>query len=93
MAQRAADVVAEADRAHPDGEGGTRPRPGPPLALPADERSHARPHRVEHPGVDDDPRHVYHNIAIAIDAAMDVMPLAVSGDFNEAMKRLHTPQP
>ncbi|HMB43406.1 MAG TPA: aminoacyl-tRNA hydrolase [Luteimonas sp.] len=29
----------------------------------------------------------------AIDAAMDVMPLAVSGDFNEAMKRLHTPQP
>jgi len=32
-------------------------------------------------------------IGRAIDAAMDVMPLAVSGDFNEAMKRLHTPQP
>ncbi|TKR34012.1 aminoacyl-tRNA hydrolase [Luteimonas gilva] len=26
----------------------------------------------------------------AIDAAIDVLPLAVSGDFNEAMKRLHT---
>lgn len=26
----------------------------------------------------------------AIDDAMDVMPLAVTGDFNEAMKRLHT---
>jgi len=26
----------------------------------------------------------------AIDAAIDVMPLAVAGDFNEAMKRLHT---
>ena len=25
-----------------------------------------------------------------IEAAMDVMPLAVAGDFNEAMKRLHT---
>jgi len=33
------------------------------------------------------------SIGRAIDAAMDVMPLAVSGDFNEAMKRLHTPQP
>lgn len=32
-------------------------------------------------------------IGRAIDAAMDVMPLAVSGEFNEAMKRLHTPQP
>jgi PTH1 family peptidyl-tRNA hydrolase len=32
-------------------------------------------------------------IGRAIDAAMDVLPLAVSGDFNEAMKRLHTPQP
>ena len=26
----------------------------------------------------------------AIDAALDVLPLAVQGDFNEAMKRLHT---
>lgn len=29
-------------------------------------------------------------IARAIDEAMDVLPLAVAGDFNEAMKRLHT---
>jgi PTH1 family peptidyl-tRNA hydrolase len=29
----------------------------------------------------------------AIDAAIDVMPLAVAGDFNEAMKRLHTARP
>jgi PTH1 family peptidyl-tRNA hydrolase len=29
----------------------------------------------------------------AIDAAIDVLPLAVAGDFNEAMKRLHTPPP
>lgn len=28
----------------------------------------------------------------AIDDAIDVLPLAVSGDFNEAMKRLHTPK-
>ncbi len=28
----------------------------------------------------------------AIDDAMDVLPLAVAGDFNEAMKRLHTPR-
>jgi peptidyl-tRNA hydrolase, PTH1 family len=28
----------------------------------------------------------------AIDDAIGVLPLAVSGDFNEAMKRLHTPQ-
>lgn len=28
----------------------------------------------------------------AIDDAIDVMPLAVAGDFNEAMKRLHTPR-
>ena len=27
----------------------------------------------------------------AIDDAIDVLPLAVAGDFNEAMKRLHTP--
>ena len=27
----------------------------------------------------------------AIDAAIEVLPLAVAGDFNEAMKRLHTP--
>ena len=26
----------------------------------------------------------------AIDDAIDVLPLAVAGDFNEAMKRLHT---
>jgi PTH1 family peptidyl-tRNA hydrolase len=29
-------------------------------------------------------------IGRAIDDAMDVLPLAVAGDFNEAMKRLHT---
>ena len=29
-------------------------------------------------------------IARAIDAAVEVLPLAVAGDFNEAMKRLHT---
>jgi PTH1 family peptidyl-tRNA hydrolase len=28
----------------------------------------------------------------AIDDAIGVLPLAVAGDFNEAMKRLHTPQ-
>jgi len=28
----------------------------------------------------------------AIDDAIDVLPLAVTGDFNEAMKRLHTPR-
>ena len=28
----------------------------------------------------------------AIDDAIDVVPLAVGGDFNEAMKRLHTPK-
>jgi PTH1 family peptidyl-tRNA hydrolase len=32
-------------------------------------------------------------IGRAVDAAIDVLPLAVQGDFNEAMKRLHTPQP
>ncbi len=32
-------------------------------------------------------------IARAIDAAIAVLPLAITGDFNEAMKRLHTPQP
>ncbi len=31
-------------------------------------------------------------ILSAIDDAIDVMPLAVAGDFNEAMKRLHTPR-
>jgi PTH1 family peptidyl-tRNA hydrolase len=31
-------------------------------------------------------------IARAIDDAIDVMPLAVQGDFNEAMKRLNTPK-
>ncbi|MDH5822120.1 aminoacyl-tRNA hydrolase [Luteimonas sp. RD2P54] len=29
----------------------------------------------------------------AIDDALDVLPLAVAGDLNEAMKRLHTPRP
>jgi len=28
----------------------------------------------------------------AVDDAIDVLPLAVAGDFNEAMKRLHTPR-
>ena len=28
----------------------------------------------------------------AIDDAVDILPLAVDGDFNEAMKRLHTPR-
>jgi PTH1 family peptidyl-tRNA hydrolase len=28
----------------------------------------------------------------AVDDALDVLPLAVAGDFNEAMKRLHTPK-
>ncbi|MGY0618579.1 aminoacyl-tRNA hydrolase [Lysobacter sp. A378] len=28
----------------------------------------------------------------AIDDAIEVLPLAISGDFNEAMKRLHTPR-
>ena len=32
-------------------------------------------------------------IGHAIDAAIEVLPLAVAGDFNEAMKRLHTPPP
>ena len=32
-------------------------------------------------------------IARAIDAAIALLPLAITGDFNEAMKRLHTPQP
>jgi PTH1 family peptidyl-tRNA hydrolase len=31
-------------------------------------------------------------IARAIDDAIGVLPLAVAGDFNEAMKRLHTPE-
>lgn len=37
------------------------------------------------PGVDDEIM-----IRRAIDDALDVLPLAVAGDFNEAMKRLHT---
>ena len=32
------------------------------------------------------------SIERAIDDAIGVLPLAVAGDFNEAMKRLHTPQ-
>jgi len=39
------------------------------------------------PGRDDEAA-----ILRAIDDAMDVLPLAVAGDFNEAMKRLHTPR-
>ena len=31
-------------------------------------------------------------ISRAIDEAIDVLPLALAGDFNEAMKRLHTPK-
>ena len=38
------------------------------------------------PGRDDEAA-----ILRAIDDAIDVLPLAVAGDFNEAMKRLHTP--
>ena len=37
------------------------------------------------PGADDEAA-----ILRAIDDALDVLPLAVAGDFNEAMKRLHT---
>jgi PTH1 family peptidyl-tRNA hydrolase len=33
------------------------------------------------------------SIERAIDDAISVLPLAVAGDFNEAMKRLHTPTP
>ena len=39
------------------------------------------------PGRDDEAA-----ILRAIDDAMAVLPLAVAGDFNEAMKRLHTPK-
>ena len=39
------------------------------------------------PGRDDEA-----SILRAIDEAIDVLPLAVAGDFNEAMKRLHTPK-
>ena len=39
------------------------------------------------PGRDDEAA-----ILRAIDEAIDVLPLAVAGDFNEAMKRLHTPK-
>ncbi|HMB55751.1 MAG TPA: aminoacyl-tRNA hydrolase [Arenimonas sp.] len=39
------------------------------------------------PGRDDEA-----SILRAIDDAISVMPLAVTGDFNEAMKRLHTPR-
>jgi PTH1 family peptidyl-tRNA hydrolase len=39
------------------------------------------------PGADDEIM-----IGRAIDEALDVLPLAVAGDFNEAMKRLHTPK-
>ena len=40
------------------------------------------------PGKDDEAL-----ILRAIDDAISVLPLAVAGDFNEAMKRLHTPKP
>jgi PTH1 family peptidyl-tRNA hydrolase len=39
------------------------------------------------PGRDDEAA-----IRHAIDDALEVVPLAVAGDFNEAMKRLHTPK-
>ena len=39
------------------------------------------------PGRDDEAA-----ILRSIEDAIDVLPLAVAGDFNEAMKRLHTPQ-
>ena len=39
------------------------------------------------PGADDETM-----ILRSIDSAMDVLPLAVAGDFSEAMKRLHTPR-
>lgn len=39
------------------------------------------------PGADDETM-----ILRAIDDAIEALPLAVSGDFNEAMKRLHTPR-
>lgn len=39
------------------------------------------------PGRDDEA-----SILRAIDDAIEVLPLAVAGDFNEAMKRLHTPR-
>ena len=40
------------------------------------------------PGKDDEPA-----ILRSISEALDVLPLAVRGDFNEAMKRLHTARP
>lgn len=40
------------------------------------------------PGKDDDVL-----IGRAVDEAISVLPLAVAGDYNEAMKRLHTPKP
>jgi PTH1 family peptidyl-tRNA hydrolase len=40
------------------------------------------------PGRDDEA-----SLLRAIDDAIGVLPLAVVGDFNEAMKRLHTPKP
>lgn len=40
------------------------------------------------PGKDDDAL-----IGRAVDDAVSVLPLAVAGDLNEAMKRLHTPKP
>jgi PTH1 family peptidyl-tRNA hydrolase len=40
------------------------------------------------PGRDDEAA-----ILRAVEDAIEVLPLAVAGDFNEAMKRLHTPQP
>ena len=39
------------------------------------------------PGRDDEAA-----ILRAVDDAIEVLPLAVAGDFNEAMKRLNTPR-
>lgn len=52
------------------------------------DRDKVTPWVLGRPGRDDEA-----SILRAIDDAIDVMPLAVGGDFNEAMKRLHTPRP
>jgi len=51
-------------------------------------RDKVTPWVLGRPGRDDEA-----TIGHAIDDAIDVLPLAVAGDFNEAMKRLHTPRP
>lgn len=50
-------------------------------------RDKVTPWVLGRPGGDDETL-----ILRAIDDAIDVMPLALDGDFNEAMKRLHTPK-